>query len=68
MRLAGCRCGAWLHQLRESVEAFMKRHPSARPERGREGILAAARGRLPADVKLLGLRMLQKQLGVSESS
>ena len=63
-----CRAGGWAQEMHEMVGAFKRRHPAANPERGREGILAAARQRLPSDVKLLGLRMLQQTLGVAEGS
>ena len=63
-----CRAGGWAQQMRDMVGAFRRRHPAAKPEKGREGLLSAARERLPSDVKLLGLRMLQQSLGVAEGS
>ena len=60
------RSDGWAQRMLETVQAFKKRHPGASAERGREGILAAARQRLPNDVKLSTLRSLQQKLGVAE--
>ena len=65
-RACGCarRHGEWREDLRELVAAYKSRHPSASPQRGRDGILAAARKRVTADVKRMGLEMLQREMGV----
>ncbi len=47
---------------------YKARHPSASPQRGREGILAAARKRIGADVKRMALEMLQREMGVLGSA
>ncbi len=43
---------------------YKSRHPNASPQRGRDGILAAARKRIMADVKRKALEMLQREMGV----
>jgi len=64
----GCRHGEWREELRELVAQYKSRHPSASPQRGRDGILAAARKRISADVKRKALVMLQRELGVFGSA
>ena len=61
-----CRSAGWAQQLQETVRAFKKRHPGASAERGREGILAAARQRLPNDIIPSSIRTLQRKFGIDE--
>ncbi len=62
------RAGGWKQELQSLVAQYKARHPSASPQRGREGILAAARKRIGADVKRMALEMLQREMGVLGSA
>ena len=49
-------------RVKSLVEAYRKRHPGAKPERGREGIMGAARPWVPSHVKRECLESLQTLL------